>query len=750
METNDLITDLTKKYKILIDSINKGQGLTLKFYYECYGEVQLFCDKNNADKSLYQLHTNFIKEFLNESIKILKKASNIDFINLFNKQIDKIKLLLYKLSNSIFIYLERFYIKTNKLPSLFEKSYNLYINEFIILIKDNLFMALTDFFKEINIKDSEQNQQDIKKVIQTMNEIDELYKPILVNKNNEIIWESENNNKPSKQYKFFDEWFNNCFLKDMNSLFENKIKEIQNLPISEYITEIVNIKYQPYLMQKYFDKEYFDIILYVFIKNLLTKNKEKIEDYFINMNREQLKNFYEKNKTSKICLYLINQIFVYSIGKKGLKIFENKGIKIDEKDPNICIPIELKKEIEKLFVDCFDKTDPEYNICLFRICKELLNIKSYSRQLANYTNECMRKRFKGKSEKEITEELEQIKQVFLLLMNKIDFKLLIEKQMSERLIKNAYLSLNLEKKLISILHEEAGLNYVNKMSEMISDLDRSNKENEEYNKIKDKSLCNDIKFKPIIISQAAWYINSKYLEKMNLPPFLSSFTNDFETIYAKRHNYSQLNWLHNLSKVDIKYICFKNNYESKSTLLQFLILLQIEKNEKITLGKIAENIGCKVNLVLEDISGLIFNKSFNPQQQKDKGLILGNFDEKTIEFTETDEVWFNFEFKNNHLRLSTMPLNIKKSDNLIKNEEKIEELAIKRYQDNIIQSTIVRIMKGNNGKKVQHVWLINEVSKQIILFNAQPQQIKENIEKIIEKNIIKRDEKESSCYVYIS
>ena len=415
--------------------------------------------------------------------------------------------------------------------------------------------------------------------------------------------------------------------------------------------------------------------------------------------------------------------------KKGLKIFENKGIKIDEKDPNICIPIELKKEIEKLFVDCFDKTDPEYNICLFRICKELLNIKSYSRQLANYTNECMRKRFKGKSEKEITEELEQIKQVFLLLMNKIDFKLLIEKQMSERLIKNAYLSLNIEKKFISILHQEAGYNYVNKMREMISDLDRSNKENEEYNKTKDKSLCNDIKFKPIIISQAAWYIHPKYLEKMNLPTFLSNFTNDFETLYIKRHNYSKLYWLHNLSKLDIKYICFEKKYESKSTLLQFLILLQIEKNQKMTLGKIAENIGCKVNLVLEDISGLIFNQSFNPQHQKDKGLLLGNFDDKKTEFKETDEVWFNFEFKNNHLRLSTMPLNIKKSDNLIKNEEKIEELAIKRYQDNIIQSTIVRITKGNNGKKIQHVCLLNEVSKQILLFNAQPQQIKKTLKK---------------------
>ena len=54
--------------------------------------------------------------------------------------------------------------------------------------------------------------------------------------------------------------------------------------------------------------------------------------------------------------------------KKGLKIFENKGIKIDEKDTNICTLIELKKEIEILFDDCFDKADPEYNKYLFKLC----------------------------------------------------------------------------------------------------------------------------------------------------------------------------------------------------------------------------------------------------------------------------------------------------------------------------------------------------------------------------------------------
>ena len=45
-------------------------------------------------------------------------------------------------------------------------------------------------------------------------------------------------------------------------------------------------------------------------------------------------------------------------------------------------------------------------------------------------------------------------------------------------------------------------------------------------------------------------------------------------------------------------------------------------------------------------------------------------------------------------------------------------------------------MKSQHGKKVQHSWLVNEVSNQITDFKAQPHQIKENIEKIIEKNII--------------
>ena len=363
----------------------------------------------------------------------------------------------------------------------------------------------------------------------------------------------------------------------------------------------------------------------------------------------------------------------------------------------------------------------------------------------------MRKNIKGKKEEEIKNELVPIIQIFSLLTNKSDVLYDIEKQMTERLIKEAYVSLYAEKKFISMLKQEIGVYYTKKMSTMISDLDESNKEKEIYNKLKDNNLPNDIKFDIFIISQGSWNINRKYFEKMKIPKFLKYFMDDFEKIYKNRYKSRGLFWLNGLSKINIKYLCFENNnYESKSTLLQYLILLEIEKHGKLKLEKIAENIDCKVSLILEDISGLIFNQSFNPQHKSDKGILLGNFDEKTIEFKGTDEVWFNFNFNNIKNRFNTMPLNIKKSEKQIKEEEKEDEIIKRKYQDNIIQSTITRIMKAKNGKKVQHSWLINEVSNQVLLFKAQPQQIKENIEKVIEKNIIKRDEKDVSYYLYIS
>lgn len=63
---------------------------------------------------------------------------------------------------------------------------------------------------------------------------------------------------------------------------------------------------------------------------------------------------------------------------------------------------------------------------------------------------------------------------------------------------------------------------------------------------------------------------------------------------------------------------------------------------------------------------------------------------------------------------------------------------------------VTRIMKGRIGKKTDHAFLVHETFKQIELFQAQPSMIKERIESLIEKNILKRSDKDSNIYEYIS
>ena len=86
-------------------------------------------------------------------------------------------------------------------------------------------------------------------------------------------------------------------------------------------------------------------------------------------------------------------------------------------------------------------------------------------------------------------------------------------------------------------------------------------------------------------------------------------------------------------------------------------------------------------------------------------------------------------------------------------QENSQIQIIQKYQNYIIQSTLTKIMKwavGNKANNPSLEWLVDETTKQIDLFKAQPQQIKENIEKLIEKGIIKRAEQNLACYEYIA
>ena len=142
--------------------------------------------------------------------------------------------------------------------------------------------------------------------------------------------------------------------------------------------------------------------------------------------------------------------------------------------------------------------------------------------------------FKGKSEEEIENILNDIIIIFKCLNSKLEFQIESEKNMSKRLLKNESLSIIAEQKLISKLKEETGVTYVIKMSGMINDLEKNKINSELYKSLNHKGSPNEIKLNVTVVSQNAWEIRKNSMLKIILPKFLSTCLEDFEKFYVNR------------------------------------------------------------------------------------------------------------------------------------------------------------------------------------------------------------------------
>ena len=227
-------------------------------------------------------------------------------------------------------------------------------------------------------------------------------------------------------------------------------------------------------------------------------------------------------------------------------------------------------------------------------------------------------------------------------------------------------------------------------------------------------------------------INIIYDLKFEIPKFLQFCINDFNDYYINKYNTRKLFWFLGLSKLNIEYLYLKNKNISISTLPQLLILLCLEKHNKLSIKKISEKLKCDVKTIIDEVKGLIYNTNFNPNNEQDKGVILPN--KKKMD--NTTEISINKDFNISQKAFSTILI---MNENKINEEKLIEEKKnYERYKNNVIQGFLTKIMKSRVGKQVTQLWLINETMKEIYLFKPKEDEIKQCIQILIEKNFLRR------------
>ena len=738
-------------------TIPKGNNST---HMTCYNTIYNFTDSGYGDE-LLNFHNSKIEEAANGCYERIKNLSGFDFIDSFIDCNNKLNSLIFSMSR-IFMYTSNNHLKGTddknnvrkyQQDDVSEFSMEIYKENFFNKLKNKIFSSLN----EILIRDERNGNNEFRikliSIMKTLQCMDYNKPRILKISETSKNWQEEEKDTAKIKLTYQDEWFK-YFESETIKYIRNKAeRDIKNNSAPEYVKcELKYLDEEDERLDSYVYGGYHARIKEINYEYLIKNNAQQIVDMDTGINnmfktkkKDELNEVYQLFSFYPECLKLIQSSFRAYIRERLLALYNDKEF---SKDPKKFVPalIDLKKEMDEIVVLCFandndfqDQENKEFSV--------LMSKDHYPKQLANYADFCMRNGFKGKSEEEIEGTLNDIISIFKNINSKLVFQSETEKKMSDRLIKGLSINMNAEKMLISKLKQENGVTYVSKMNEMISDLEKNKAEYEGYKLSKSHGAPGGIKFNIQVISQSAWDINKSNMEKIEVPLFLQNCIDDFQSFYLGRHQQTKLIWCLSLSRIEIQYLYLQNKNISTSTLPQFLALYYLEQKGNLKLETIATLLGCNVKKVIYDIRGLIFNPSFNPKGTTDKGVILSNIDEKTKEFKPSTEISINRKFSVNRQKFNTLPLPQKKTADEIKASEMEEAQIIKKYQDNILQATVTRIMKSRIGQETSHVWLVGEASKQVDLFKAQPQQIKENIEKLIEKNIIKR---KGASYEYIA
>ena len=726
----------------------------------CYNIIQNFTNKGIGDH-LLKYHNEKIKEITNECYEKIKDLNELIFIDSFILYTERLNYLFYEMSQ-LFLYLSINYLqkiddKINarkyEQDDVSEFSMNLYKEYFFDKLQDKLFNILNEILIKEERNGNMEYKQKTQEIMIIINYMD-ITKPKIIKINDNYFGWKENN--PSS-YK--EKWYNNYKDATIKYVKEKAEKDKKLFSEVEYINnELKFIKEEKERQNSYispiYHKELNNIFNKYLIKNYI-KTKEEIEKMFKEKKLFEIKDYFQLLKSNKEELNIFKNQFKEYIKNSFSSLICNKSLYNLDNDSKKIVPelINLKKEINEIILFGFDNDIDFIDIK----DEEIIDLKGKFENpvyFSDYVHLCMKYEFRNKSQEEIEEIINEI--IFILknikYHNRIITKLIIN--FGGRLLWNLSISMDFEKLFITKLEQEMGINFTREMRYMINDIEISKKDFENY---KISSINNGnpsgIDFKVNIISNISlWKIHKSFICEIEIPKFLQFYLDDFQNYYNNKYNNNsrKLIWILGLSKLDIQYLYLKDNIISRSSLTQLLILLCLEKYNKLNLKEIAEILKCDIRLIINDVQGLIYNPSFNPNAELDQGIILANIDSDKREFKETTEISINKDFNPSKNKFDTQPIIVTenywtiKQKEIMKSEE--EKLIIERNNNNLIQSVLTRILKQRIGQITEHLWIINEVMKQIDEFKVKPNQIKLNIERLIEKSIIRRN---GSLYEYI-
>lgn len=739
--------------KYVLEFLKTGifRNKTTNAYMTAYQTVLLFSDdEGDSSKELYEYFIKTIRDYINDALKSIEGLDGEAFVDTFLKENKQIKILIYWM-RKIFGYLDKFYMKNLEKGSLQANALHLYNKEMFTPLQSKLFQVTISMMRDDRLN-KVVDREKIKQLIKVFEEID-LDEAELIKQGDNLNWRGHENLR--KASEFVEAYL----IPETDSFTKEKTNnEINSLAVPEYV--LSSLKYLDEeeeriisILNKNFHKKIEKVNMENFITSKvkdLAKKDTGIVFMLKNKKKKELKDIYQLISKDPNSLSCITGELDPHVREKGEELSKNPAI---SKDPKLLIPelIKLKLEIDDLVEFSFDRA------IMFQTCKKnafsgFLNKVIFQKQIANYCDWELRAGIKGNSDTQIEQKFNDINNIFKCMLSKEVFIMEYSKRLGDRLLQNKTQSIIQEKNLISRMKNEFGISNVSKITRKIEDLETSRTEMDFYRKEPHRAKPNGIEVNMQILDDSSWEIDKIKFQKFEkICSKISECLDSYTDFYIKRHSNNKIRYVYGQTTVEVQIQKLNKPYLLNCNLMQLTILQILEEKGPLTCKILSDYLSFDLKQTIHDITFLWAHPSFNLKRLPNLGLIIPENLGTQKELSEGITMKINPNFNHNSIRISSIPTSApKKSKEEEEKEERDEALNRKKFHNQVTDATIVRIMKGRIGQKTSHGFLVTETSRQIDLFTAQPMQIKERIEHLMQDQFIKRCEDDRNCYEYIA
>lgn len=737
---------------MLDEGLKKNKLFSNNDYMLVYTACYDMCTQKspyNWSEDLYKRHGEMIAEYLETKVLPSLRSNLGEFLLREFVKRGENHHLMNKWCTKFFIYLDRYHVKYQQLPTLNEAGMKVYKQKVYDVVKRDVTASLLRMIKEEregNVVDRDLIKRSIAIYIQMGMNSTEAY---------DTDFEAAFLDATQEYFgSKADAWI----ISDSTPSYLLKIERLlteEKSRVNNYLHPLTEPKLTVTLEKEMLEKRETE---------LLEKENSGLRVMLMNDMLEDLARLYKLFSRIHNGLDPIAEIFkqhILNIGNEKIEAYvarcesetggkegEKASSSSDKDDPQFIKDLlEVHAKFVKMVNEQFG-ANTLFQKALKDAFVELVNKDTGKQRTTDLiASFCDRLLKSGSTEKlsdaEIEDFLEKTVELFSYLTDKDAFAEIYRHQLAKRLINQKSASDEMERLMVTKLKLRCGAQYTARFEGMMNDLAIGGEQSAAFEAFckenPERSSLGKLDFAVQVLTTGHWP-QYKHLNEINLPPLLSRCTQVFQEYYDAKTSKKKLTWTHSLGSAVVKGH-FKKPIDIEGTTLQAVVLLSFNGDSlggatggPVPFKSLQETLNMPEDILKKVLHSLSCGK-FKVLKKTSESGESGN--DKAIRTTDNFSFNESFTCPNRKIRIPMASLD---DTNVAKRVEEDRSAAI--------EASVVRIMKAR--KVLAHQQLIAEVLAQLAFFKPEARVIKRRIEALIDREYLERDPDNPNTYRYLA